>query len=38
MRCEQAKCIEKKIGRKRNRVGEENEGVGSKDRMGGERD
>ena len=26
MRWEQAKCIEKKIGRKRNRAGEENEG------------
>ena len=38
MRWEQAKCMEKKIERKRNRAGEETKGGGSKERMGGGRD
>ena len=37
MRWEQAKSMEKEIGRKRNRVGGEKEGGGSKERNGGER-
>ena len=38
MRWEQAKCMEKKIERKRNRAGEETKGGGSKEKMGGGRD
>ena len=37
MRWEQAKSMEKEIGRKRNRTGEE-KGGGNKERKGGERD